>query len=194
VLIEEQIPGDNYRLLYFDGKLLDAVQRKSPSVIADGRSSVAGLIRSLNARRAEQNQFAVSSHAQITVDLDLKNTLKLQNLSMKSVPPAGQVVRLKTASNENSADENVTVTHEIHHSIVDAGARAARASKLRLAGVDLVLADHTRPLEETGGVILEVNSPPGYFWHYRKAGQVCRVGVPVLRELFKVQMERSKTI
>jgi cyanophycin synthetase len=127
----------------------------------------------------------------VTIDLDLKNTLRSQRLKLKSVPPAGAVIRLKTASNENSAEENLTVTNEVHSAIVEAGAQAARISGLRLAGVDFVMTDHTRPLNETGGVILEVNSPPGYFWHYNKAGEPFRLAVPVLSELFRAQVERS---
>jgi len=44
-LVEQQAQGDVYRLLYLNGKLLDAVQRSSPSVLADGRSSIRKLIQ-----------------------------------------------------------------------------------------------------------------------------------------------------
>jgi ABC-type polysaccharide/polyol phosphate transport system ATPase subunit len=42
MLLEEQVDGHNYRLLYLDGELLDAVQRRPPSVTGDGRPTEAG--------------------------------------------------------------------------------------------------------------------------------------------------------
>ena len=43
-IIEEQVDGDNYRLLYLDGKLVDVVKREPPTVIADGTSTVRELL------------------------------------------------------------------------------------------------------------------------------------------------------
>src|SRR5262249_27739597 len=40
LLIEEQLEGANYRLLYLDGVLLDSYVRQSPTVVGDGRSTV----------------------------------------------------------------------------------------------------------------------------------------------------------
>ena len=40
LLIERQVAGDNYRLLYLDGELVDAFVRRPPTVVGDGTSSV----------------------------------------------------------------------------------------------------------------------------------------------------------
>jgi len=44
LMIEEQITGDNYRLLYLDGKLVDAFVRRLPSVTGDGKLTVKQLV------------------------------------------------------------------------------------------------------------------------------------------------------
>ena len=38
LVVEEQVPGDVYRLLYLKGCFLDAVRRRPPIVVGDGRS------------------------------------------------------------------------------------------------------------------------------------------------------------
>ncbi len=131
------------------------------------------------------------SHSLVTMDLDLHATLRGQGLSLRSVPPKGQVVRLKTAINENSSRENVTARHELCSDILRETAQAAQLSGLRLAGVDIITADPQRSLRDSGGVLLEVNSPPGYFWHYHKRDGSCPVALHVLRTLFDLSEESN---
>lgn len=190
VLIEEQVAGDNYRLLYLDGKLLDAVVRHSPTVIGDGTSSVARLVEKANEDRLRQG-FELA-HVLLRVDMDMKNALAQQGLKLSSVPAQGAVVVIKTATNENSGTDNSSATHLLCDDIVAAGARAVTCMGARLAGVDLLTTDPGRPLAETGGVILEVNCPPGFYWHYQKRDGVVPVARHVLERLFADAAEKRR--
>lgn len=181
-VIEEQVAGQNYRLLYLDGKLIDVVKREPPAVAADGTSTVRQLVERANQERLRQQ--GQLSHAQLTLDYDMQATLERQGLSFRSVPPRGTKVQIKTVINENCALENVTALDELCQGIIEEGAFAAAISGLRLAGVDIITADPSRSLRESGGVILEVNSPPGYFWHYYKRDGAFPLAVHVLRALF----------
>ncbi len=181
VLIEEQVEGDNYRLLYLDGKLVDALVRRPPEVVGDGKTRVAGLVEAANALRLRQGGGV--SHDLLTVDFDMKHTLAAQGLSLRSVPAAGQVVRLKTVINQNAGADNETATGMLCESVVADGARAAALAGVRLAGVDVIAPDPGVPLREAGGVILEVNSPPGYFWHYHRRDKPFPLAVHVLEQL-----------
>jgi cyanophycin synthetase len=53
---------------------------------------------------------------------------------------------------------------------------------LRLAGVDVITPDASRPLEEAGGVVAEVNGTPGIHHHYHVAdpANATRVAIPIL--------------
>jgi D-alanine-D-alanine ligase-like ATP-grasp enzyme len=166
LMIEEQIEGDNYRLLYLDGELIDAFVRRLPSVVGDGRSTVRQLVDRLNKERA--NRGVGLSQVLLTVDLDMKRTLAKQRLSLRSVPSAGTKVTLKTVVNENSGADNSTATHLLCDSIVEDGRRAAAALRARFIGIDIVTADPSRPLEECGGVFLEINGTPNLYYHYHK--------------------------
>ncbi len=179
LLVEEQVEGDIIRLLYLDGQLLDAVKRSSPTVIGDGKSRISQLVFGLNQKRIE----AGYGLAQVTLksDLDMERTLAQQGLSRRSIPARGRRVKLKSVVNDNMADENVSVAGEISESIVDAGRRAAELVGSRLAGVDVITPNIGQGLEEAGGKILEVNTTPGYHYHYFKRDGACRVAVPILR-------------
>lgn len=181
LLIEDQMAGDNYRLLYLDGRLLDAFVRKPPSVVADGRSTVAGLVRASNEARLRFGSGL--SQVLLTADLDMKRTLAKQGLTLGSTPAEGTVVTVKTVVNENCGADNTSANHVLCPAVVEAGARAARAVGVRLAGVDLITPDPSLPLEEAGGAVLEVNTPPNYYYHYHKRDGAFPVAVHVLERL-----------
>ncbi len=166
ILIQEQVFGDNYRLVYLDGKLLDAVVRRYPSVRADGKATVATLLKHENQRRLESG--ADRSQALLAPDLDMKTTLAHQGFTSASIPPAGTIVQLKTVINDNSATENASATDMLCEAIVAAGAAAVEALGIRLAGVDLITPDPKVALGEAGGAVIEVNTAPGQYWHYHK--------------------------
>ena len=185
LLIEEQAAGDNYRLLYLDGELLDAVLRRPPAAEGDGRSSIRQLVGQENARRLGLCKARVFKR--LSIDLDMRNTLGDQGLTLRSVPPAGTAVTLKTVVNQNFGPENVTATHRLCEAVIDAGARAAACVRARLAGIDIITPDPTLPLERAGGVVLEVNVAPGFHYHYHKNDGDYPVAVHVLRRLMSEQ-------
>jgi glutathione synthase/RimK-type ligase-like ATP-grasp enzyme len=90
---------------------------------------------------------------------------------------------VKTAVNENAADDNESATHLLCEEVVEAGARAAGAVGVRLAGVDVITVDPARPLADTGGVVLEVNTTPGFYYHYHKRGGEFPVALHVLKTI-----------
>lgn len=185
LLIEEQIEGDNYRLLYLDGELIDAFIRRPPTVVGDGRFPIARLVHQMNAERLRQGVGL--SQTLLTVDLDVRRTLARQGLSLRSVPRAGQRVVLKTVVNENGGDDNSTATGLLCRSIIEDGERAVRALRVRLAGVDIITRNPAVPLVQSGGVFLEVNAPPNFYYHYRKRDGVFPVASHVLRRLLLEQ-------
>lgn len=181
LLIEEQIAGDNYRLLYLDGELIDAFVRRHPGVIGDGRSTVGQLVRAANDERSRHG--AGISQVLLTIDMDMNRTLAKQGLSLRAVPEKGAAVTLKTVVNENCGQDNSSAARLLCQSVIDDGARAVRALRVRLAGVDIITPDPGVPLGESGGMVLEVNAPPNYYYHYQKRDGAFPVAVHVLRRL-----------
>jgi D-alanine-D-alanine ligase-like ATP-grasp enzyme len=182
LLVERQIPGEMYRLLYLDGELLDVVLRQAPHVHGDGRSTILELIVSENERRLASGR----PRSLITVDLDCLLALEAGGRSPSTVPAAGDAVRVKTASSENGEEENHTM-RSFSPDVIEECAEAVRAVGLRLSGVDLVTPDINRPIAEAGGAIIEVNGTPGFQYHYEVADRehATRIAVPVLQRVFE---------
>ena len=190
LMIEEQIAGDNYRLLYLDGELIDSFVRRLPTVVADGHSTISRLVDRANDERLKHGSGI--SQVLLTVDLDMRRTLANQGLSLRTVPPAGTTVTLKTVVNENSGADNTTATQQLCRSIIDDGAKAVRALRVRFAGIDIVTRDPGVPLTESGGVILEVNGTPNLYYHYQKHDGRFPVAVHLLRRLLNLDPETAK--
>lgn len=180
-LIEEHVAGGVYRLLYFDGELLDAVLRRPPTVRGDGISTVRQLIESENRARTEAGIEAGQSLVQI--DWELKETLRGQGLGLRAVPGSDQIVVLKNVVNDNRRDDNEDAMGTLCPALVADGARTAAAIAARLVGVDVITADPGVPLAESGGKVIEVNTTPGYYYHYMRKGPGVPVAVMVLERL-----------
>jgi len=184
VVVERQAPGDVYRLLFLDGELLDVVRRGRPRLVGDGRSTVDELIEAENRRRVDSGGRA--GLEVLVVDLDCVFTLGRGGLGLSGVPRAGELVEVKTVTNENRAEDNETVpAAEVGEELVAEARAAVAAVGLRLAGVDVVTPDAGRSLAEAGGVIIEVNGGPGLHHHYlvKEPAAATRVAVPIVRLL-----------
>lgn len=178
LMVERQVQGDVYRLLYFDGSLMDAVLRKPSAVVADGKSTVRELIHFENEVRLKTGPNL--AHALILIDMDVRRTLSNQGLTLSSVPKEGVEVVLKQVINDNSRNDNASASHLLCKSIIEDGAAAVAAVGVRLAGVDVITPDPGIPLSESGGAILEVNTTPSYHHHYYKRDGSYPVAVHLL--------------
>lgn len=177
VIVEEQAYGQEHRVLVLDGVVLGDVLRQPPRLRGDGRSSVAELVaQATAARRAARGRQGLF---RLTLDLDLVATQRAAGRSLRSVPPAGEELVVKTAVNENGPAEN-TGAAQAPAQVADVAVAAAAAIGLRWASVEVIV-----PRDGTPPVVLEVNSTPGLHYHYQVAEGSDRVHVarPLLEVL-----------
>ncbi len=182
ILIERQTKGEEYRLLFLDGELLNAVHRQRPCVTGNGTDSVLALIEAENDRRLDVRNREASRL--IDVDLDCELAVRHSGLSLRSVAASDQLVTVKGTVSQNAIADNSTV-RSLSPQLVRQAARAAELLHLQLAGIDLVTPDPTISLTEAGGTILEVNATPGLHYHYQVTDRehATPVAVPILRKL-----------
>lgn len=183
LLIEEQVPGDSYRLLYLDGELLHAVKRGACTVRGDGTSSIKRLVGIENARRLGSD--GIESMSELTVDLDMKYTLADQGLTPRSVPGPGELVRVKNVSNQNSARDQEDVTDRVHHDYHSLPRGVFDRVGARLVGIDVMCEDISRGPADSVSAINEINIPPGLHYHEILLDQdrPSRVGPAILSRL-----------
>jgi D-alanine-D-alanine ligase-like ATP-grasp enzyme len=181
VIVEEQLHGDTYRLLYLDGELLDALERRPPTLRGDGRSSIRQLIE--EEHRLLRERGVGLARSPFAIDDELKRTLRAAGLRLSSVPLEGELVTLRTVVSQNGRQYGATANDRLCPALVEAGARAAAVLGIRLAGVDLITADPALPLEDVGGAIIEVNTTPGLHYHYSVTGEPTPVVLLILQRL-----------
>jgi cyanophycin synthetase len=181
--IEEQVAGDAYRLLFLDGRLLDAVRRSPAAVTGDGRQRVRALIERENARRAARG--AAGTTGWLSLGADCRAALARAGHSLRSVPAPGERVAVSGVSNSGSERESESVRGEIGKDLCAEAGRAAEVLGIRLAGVDVITRDPGVSLFASGGCIAEVNTTPGLHWHYliRNPESGARVAIPILETL-----------
>ena len=180
-LFERQIDGDSYRVLLLDGELLDVLKRTRPTVTGDGRSTIEELMFREHERRIALG--AASGLKPFMVDLDSLYSIEQAGYHLRSVLSEGTTAVVKTATNFNAKEEIGSNDEHLPESTLEVARRAAGALGCRLAGVDFVTTDATRPLVESGAV-LEVEPVPGLWHHYRTDGTgALRITIPILRSL-----------
>jgi cyanophycin synthetase len=186
LLVEAQIPGECYRLLVVDGRLVDAACRRGIRIEADGIRTIGGLLADENSRRAG------SGLTRLTIDRDCLFTLRHQGLTPESRPEQGRVVLLKTVNDTGRNYREVRTvyteraTERICESIRRDAERAAAIVGSEFLGVDVIAPDPSRPLAETGGVINEVNTTPALHHHYDAEHEAFpAAAVVALRSLLK---------
>jgi len=180
VIVERCVPGNEHRLLVVGDRMVAAARGKTASVVGDGRSTIQQLIGSqLNSdpRRGNTEEHPLNL---VALDSAARIELKRQGYDGDSIPPAGEEVLIQR--NGNVAFD---VTDEVHPSVAAHVRLAARIVGLDIAGVDLVVEDISRPLEEQGGAIVEVNAGPGLLMHLKPAdGKPRPVGRAIVDHLF----------
>ena len=181
VIVEEQLVGDDYRVLVVNGEMVAASHRTPCHVVGDGRSTIAELVAEAN-RDPRRGTGHAKPLTRIEIDDQVVEHLLSSGMSLTTVPVAGHRVFLRDFANLSTGATAVDVTDVVHPGTRLACERAARAIGLDICGVDLVTSDITEPLD---GGILELNAAPGLRMHVTPSEGVPRdVGQPIVDMLY----------
>ncbi len=180
VILERFVSGSEHRLLVVGGQFVAAARGDYAYVVGDGRSTIAKLVETqLNSdpRRGDDEGCPLN---RVVLDAANRVTLEQQEFRPDSVPL--KHVRVLIQRNDNLATD---VTDLVHPAVAETAVQAARVIGLDIAGIDIVAKDIARPLEEQGGVVVEVNSGPGLLMHLAPARGASRpVGEAIVSTLF----------
>jgi cyanophycin synthetase len=184
VVCEKFITGADYRLLIIGNRLVAASRREPAQVVGDGVHTVAELIDHANADPRRGNDHAMPL-SKIRLDPVAMSVLAEQGLSPSAVPPAGSRVLIRRNGNLSTGGTAADVTDLVHPEVAARAIEAARTVGLDIAGVDVLANDITRPLEEQGGAIVEINAGPGLRMHIEpSSGQPRPVGEAIVSTMF----------
>ena len=180
VLVEKFIRGNEHRLLIVGGKLAAASRGRAACVVGDGKHTVEELIElQIN---SDPRRGRSEDHPLNTIRLDSAATIEIkkQGFTAESIVPAGKELLI-----QRSGNVAFDCTDEVHPEVEAVAALAARIVGLDIAGIDLVVEDLSRPLDQQDGAIVEVNAGPGLLMHLKPAeGQPRHVGRNIVEHLF----------
>lgn len=168
VIVERYIHGKDYRVLVVGDNVAAVSQRIPPSIIGDGASTISQLVD----RENENPKRGIDHEKQLTriiVDDISLATLRKKQLSLDSVLENGEKLYLRENANLSTGGIAVDCTDIIHQSNIEIAVKAAKLIGLDVAGVDITTPDISKPIMESGGVIIEINAAPGIRMHHYPA-------------------------
>lgn len=184
ILVEKFAQGSDHRLLVVGGKLVAAARRDPPMVTGDGAHTIEELVAEVNKdpRRGEDHATSLSK---MRLDAIAQAVLAKQGLTISSVPAAGTTVALRQNGNLSTGGSATDVTDQVHAEVAARAVDAARVIGLDVAGVDIICRDISRPMEEQGAIVVEVNAAPGLRMHLDpSAGKSRPVGEAIVDTMF----------
>lgn len=184
IIIEKYIVGDDYRLLVINNKLVAAAVRTPAHVIGDGKSTIQQLIDEVNKdpRRGYGHENVLT---QITVNDLTLSIIKANGYTLDSVLKKDERLLLKDTANLSTGGTAEDVTDIVHPANVFMAERISKIIDLDICGIDVMTTDISKPLEETGGAVLEVNAGPGFRMHLAPTSGLPRnVAAHVIDKLF----------
>lgn len=164
-LVQKAVSGKDYRIVVLDSKVISAYERIPLSVLGDGRSTIAKLLK------IKERQFRTANRdTQIDLaDPRMKEKLQHQDLTLKSIPKNGERIYLLDNANLSTGGDSVDVTPLVHKDFQKIAVRLTKDMGLRLCGVDLMIDGDIGQKPEKYWV-LEINAAPGLD-HYAKTGK-----------------------
>lgn len=184
VIVEKYITGEDHRLLVIDNKLVAAAKRTPAHVIGDGKSTIQQLVDEVN--KDERRGYG---HEKVLTEIDINSLtleiLKEMDMTTESIPKKGEMIKLKSTANLSTGGTAEDITELIHPYNVFMAERISKIIGLDICGIDIMANDLTKPLNKSGGAVLEVNAGPGFRMHLQPTSGLPRnVGGHVVDMLF----------
>ena len=157
VLVEEQVEGEDLRLVVIDYEVVACAVRRPPRVIGDGRSTLRALIEHQSRRRAA----ATGGESSIPIDAETERTLAETGYGLDDVAGEGEEILVRKAANLHLGGTIHDVTDEVHPVLVKAAVAAARTIDIPVTGIDLMV----RAPDQPDYAFIEANERPGLANH-----------------------------
>jgi cyanophycin synthetase len=186
VMVEQYLPGHDFRLLVIGNRLVAAARREPPHVIGDGEHSIRELVDEVNSdpRRGDGHATILT---RIRFDDITLATLANQGFDADAVPRKGARVALRNNANLSTGGTATDVTDDVHQDLAARAVTAANMVGLDVCGVDVVCENVLKPLESQTGGVIEVNAAPGLRMHLQPSfGKGRAVGEAIISTMFPV--------
>ncbi|WP_271400390.1 acylphosphatase [Salinicoccus roseus] len=158
VILEEFIPGEEYRIYVLNGEVIAGLNRLPANVIGDGVNSLRKLIKIKN---AERQQIPSVRGRPIKIDSEVKRNIKDYDYNLDSIPQKGERILLRKNSNLSTGGDPVDATDILDVKVKEVAVKAAKSvPDLVECGVDLIVDER-----DGTGKVIELNTSVGLGGH-----------------------------
>lgn len=187
VIIQEQIPWVDHRIVTVWWKLVAAALRIPPFVIWDWKKTIKELIDIENENPLRWKWDHNTPMSQIKVDEEAIDTLKEQWVNLETILENWRKVSIRKNANLSTGWLSIDVTDKVHPSVKELVEKTSDALTIWLAWVDYITTDISKGVEETRGAIIEVNHTPGLRMHHFPSEWKSRnIAKEIIKSLFNV--------
>ncbi|OYW74833.1 MAG: cyanophycin synthetase [Verrucomicrobia bacterium 12-59-8] len=183
VMVERFIPGNDHRLLVVGGELIAASRGDHAVITGTGTDTIATLVDTqlnTNPLRGVSDFCPWSKIDTEEWDPAILSELEKQDYLPDSIPNDGERVLISRFANWSTEVTGLVHPRNREHVTI-----AAQVAGLDICGVDVVCTDISKPLEDQGGAVVELNASPGLIMHLRPAtGEVRPVGEAIINMMF----------
>ena len=186
VLVEEFIPGTEYRFFILDGRCEAVLLRVAANVVGDGKHTIRELVAQKNA-----NPLRGRDHRSPLEIIELGEIEQLmltqQGYAPDDILPEGKKVNLRRNSNISTGGDSIDVTETMDSSYQELAAAMATSMGAWACGVDLIIPDKTQPAskEKPHCTCIELNFNPSMYMHtYCAEGPGQAITPKILDKLF----------
>lgn len=186
VLVEEFMPGTEYRFFVIDGEVQAIMLRVPANVIGDGIRTVKELVEEKNSDPLRGTNHRAPLELIQLGELE-QLMLKEQGLTIESVPQANQIVYLRENSNISTGGDSIDMTDEFSEAYKKISVSAVEALGAKISGIDLIIPDKEidPTTDKKAYGIIEANFNPAMHMHvYPFAGKGRRLTMNVLKLLY----------
>lgn len=164
ILIEEFIPGKEFRFFIIEDEVVAILQRVPANVKGDGSSTISQLVEIKNQDPLRGKKYRTPLE-KIQLGEAESMFLKGQNLTFDSVPAQGEIIYLRENSNISTGGDSIDFTDEILESYKQIALKAAKALNVKITGLDMMIADLSVDASEDNYGIIELNFNPAIHIH-----------------------------
>lgn len=186
VLVEEFIPGTEYRFFILDGHCEAVLLRVAANVVGDGKHTISELVAQKNANPLRGHDHR--SPLEIIALGDIEQLmLAQQGYTPDDVLPDGKKVNLRRNSNISTGGDSIDVTRTMDSSYQELAAAMATSMGAWACGVDLIIPDETQiaSKENPHCTCIELNFNPSMYMHtYCAEGPGQAITPKILDKLF----------
>lgn len=162
VIIEEYFPGKEYRFLVIDFIVRAITYREPANITGTGNQSIKELINIKNKDRGTDYTMPL---LKINIDKEVLRMLKEQKLTPDSIPDKGKKIFLRKNSNLSTGGDSIDFTDEMPYYYKKTAIKAAKASGLKIAGIDIIISDIKTTASNKSYIVVELNAPPMLSMH-----------------------------